>query len=167
MKVLFSVDGHLVAQLILTGRVAANTIVARAKGESILQQDWSQTSATADRLALSQVVFTIPEVASVGHTRVSAKAANIKFRAVTAPIATVGATIYFEGYEPGWAQWIVEEGSNKLLGATFCGHDCAELIHGSTVGIVAGLTLEQMSHAIPSFPTMSEVYQNLIEASGI
>lgn len=151
----------------LAGRVAANAIIARVKSGTISQKDWSQTSATADRLALSQVVFTIPEVASVGHTRASAKAANIKFRAVTAPVATVGANLHFEGYEPGWAQWIVEENSNKLIGATFCGHDCAELIHGSTVGIVGGLTLEQMSHAIPSFPTMSEVYQNLIDASGI
>jgi pyruvate/2-oxoglutarate dehydrogenase complex dihydrolipoamide dehydrogenase (E3) component len=141
--------------------------LAQIKGGTPTQTDWSQTTATADRLALSQVVFTIPEVASVGHTRQSAEAANLRFRAVTAPVATTGSTLHFEGYEPGWAQWIVEEGSNKLIGATICGHDCAELIHPSTVGIVGGMTLDQLSHAVSCFPTMSEVYQNLLDASGM
>lgn len=72
-----------------------------------------------------------------------------------------------EGYEAGWAQWVVDESSNKLLGATFVGQNVAELLHASTVAIVGGLMLEQLNHAIPSFPTMSEVYLNLLEAAGL
>jgi dihydrolipoamide dehydrogenase len=57
--------------------------------------------------------------------------------------------------------------SNKLLGATFVGRGVADLLHGSTVAIVGGLTLEQLSHSIPSFPTMSEIYLNLLDAAGL
>ena len=148
------------------GRLVANAIMAKAQGVKIESKDWGSTSATADRLALPQVVFSNPEVASVGLTRTAAKTAGKSVRAVTAPVVTLGAMLRTEGYERGWAQWVIEEGSGKLLGATFVGQNVADLLHASTVAVVGGMTVEQMSHAIPSFPTMSEVYLNLIEAAG-
>ena len=148
------------------GRIVANSIIAKARGAKIEFTDWNPTSATADRLALPQVVFSNPEVASVGLTRTAAKAAEKSVRIVTAPVITLGAMLRTEGFEKGWAQWVIEEGSEKLLGATFVGQSVADLLHASTVAIVGGMTVEQMSHAIPSFPTMSEVYLNLIEAAG-
>lgn len=41
----------------------------------------------------------------------------------------------------------------------------ADLLHASTVAIVGGLTVDRLAHAVPSFPTMSEVYLNLLEAA--
>lgn len=149
------------------GRVVANAILANAQGKKIPPMDWSPISATADRLALPQVVFSNPEVASVGLTGTAAAKAGKAVRTITAPVITLGAMLRTEGYEGGWAQWVVDESSNKLLGATFVGQNVAELLHASTVAIVGGLTLEQLNHAIPSFPTMSEVYLNLLEAAGI
>jgi dihydrolipoamide dehydrogenase len=106
-------------------------------------------------------------VASVGLTRTTAKAAGIAFREIVAPVKTIGAQLHVDQYQEGWAQWIVEDASNKLLGATFVGRDAADLLHASTVAIVGGLTLEQLAHAVPSFPTMSEVYLNLLDAAGM
>jgi pyruvate/2-oxoglutarate dehydrogenase complex dihydrolipoamide dehydrogenase (E3) component len=54
-----------------------------------------------------------------------------------------------------------------LMGATFVGQDVTELLHASTVAIVGKMTVKQLWHAIPSFPTMSETYVSLLEACGL
>lgn len=148
------------------GTVAANAIVARANSVPVQLADWDSTSATADHYAIPQVIFTSPEVASVGFTRRAAKAAGKSFQEYTAPVWTVGASIWKEGYEQGWAQWIVDKHTGVLIGATIVGEGATELIHPSTVAIVAGMTLGRLAHAIPCFPTMSEVYLNLMQAAG-
>ncbi|KAF2098961.1 dihydrolipoyl dehydrogenase [Rhizodiscina lignyota] len=148
------------------GKIAANAIIAKAKGINVRPREYDNVSATADHTAVPQVVFTNPNAASVGLTRTRAQKEGRAFREVTAPVVSVGAMLHAEGYKAGWAQWIVEEQTNKLLGATLVGDDVAELIHPSTVAIVGGLTLEQLTHAIPAFPTLSEVYLNLVDAAG-
>lgn len=79
----------------------------------------------------------------------------------------MAARLRADGYEDGWVQWIVDAETNKLLEATFVGDNVAELLHASTVAILDGLTVQQLAHAVPPFPTMSEVYLNLQEALGI
>src|SRR5215469_17534322 len=149
------------------GRIAANSIVASVKTPITNSTEWDKFSATSDQLALPQVVFTSPEVASVGFTRTTAKEAGKRIRSITAPVQTLGAMLRADGYEAGWAQWVVDEETGRLIGATMVGENVADLLHGSTVAIVGGMTLETISHAVPSFPTMSEVYLNLIEAAGL
>lgn len=153
------------------GRIAANVIIARSKQDGTdvpgSNTPWSRVSATNDILAQPQVVFTRPTVASVGMTRRGAEAAGLaaKIRVVTAPAATLGAKLHQEGYTDGWAQWIIDRESNKLIGATFAGDGVAELLHASTVAVVGGMTVDRLAHAVPPFPTMSEVYLNLLEAA--
>lgn len=150
------------------GRIAANVIIARAQGKfPAAAPAFGNFSASADNTAIPQVVFTDPQIASVGLTRKAAKNAGRAIRTVTAPVQTLGAMLYAEGYEAGWAQWVLDEETGVLLGATFVGTGAADLLHASTVAIVGGLRIEQLIHAIPSFPTMSEVYLNLVDAAGL
>jgi pyruvate/2-oxoglutarate dehydrogenase complex dihydrolipoamide dehydrogenase (E3) component len=150
------------------GRIAANAIIARAKGVFPLQSTkFDSFSATADRVAVPQVVFTNPAVASVGLTRVAAQREGRAVREITVPAATLGARLHADGYADGWAQWIVDANTGVLLGATIVGQDGAELLHASTVAIVGEMKLQQLVHAIPAFPTMSEVYLSLIDAAGL
>jgi pyruvate/2-oxoglutarate dehydrogenase complex dihydrolipoamide dehydrogenase (E3) component len=146
------------------GRIAANAIIAGLKDGNVAENDRSANTATSDKLGTPQVIFTSPPVASVGLTRSKAKANGVKVREITAPFLTLGGRIHGDNAE-GWAQWVVDDG-NRLVGATFVGEGAADQIHASTVAIVGGLTLDKLVHAIPSFPTMSEVYLNLIDAAG-
>ncbi|KAE9382102.1 putative oxidoreductase [Stipitochalara longipes BDJ] len=150
------------------GRIAANSIIARAKGDFPSHPaKFDAFSATADLVAVPQVIFTSPTVTQVGLTRSAAQREGRAVREITAAAATLGAKLHADGYEDGWAQWIVGSDSGVLLGATIVGQDAADLLHASTVAIVGGLKIEQLVHAIPSFPTMSEVYLNLIDAAGL
>ncbi|KFX96461.1 hypothetical protein V490_03345 [Pseudogymnoascus sp. VKM F-3557] len=149
------------------GRIASNAILARVKGSSTKATAWNNISATADILALPQVIFTSPTVASVGLTKKGAEAAGRSVRVITTTSATIASRVHADGYEDGWAQWVIDEKSQVLLGATFVDSNAAELLHASTVAVVGGLTLETLQHAVPSFPTLSEVYLNLLEAAGL
>lgn len=54
-------------------------------------------------------------------------------------------------------------GDDRLVGATFAGVEVAELLHAATVAIVGGLTVQQLWHAVPSYPTASEVWLRLLD----
>jgi dihydrolipoamide dehydrogenase len=53
-----------------------------------------------------------------------------------------------------------------LLGATFVGQDSAELVHAATVALVGEVPISRLWHAVPSFPTISEVWLRLLEEWG-
>src|SRR5690606_3238050 len=63
-------------------RAVGDTIVARAQGKDVDLAPWGRHAATADERAVPQVIFTDPEIASVGHTAASAKAAGLRIRVV-------------------------------------------------------------------------------------
>ena len=53
-----------------------------------------------------------------------------------------------------------------LAGATFTGPETAELLHAATIALVGELPLDRLRHAIPAFPTRSEVWLRLLDAAG-
>ena len=149
-------------------RIAGTAIVKQVQGHStMVRAPWDATSATADHQAIPQVIFTQPALAAVGLTEDMAKKQNRSVRVINSSAVTVGALLHGDNFGAGWAQWIVDVESEKLLGMTVVGQDVTELIHPATVAIVGGLRLKQLMHAVPCFPTMSEVYLNLAEAAGL
>jgi pyruvate/2-oxoglutarate dehydrogenase complex dihydrolipoamide dehydrogenase (E3) component len=153
-----------------SGKVAGDTIAARARGaltKEVTTTAFSSHSATAQHAAYTpQVTFTDPQVASVGLTLAQALKNGKRAKEVAVKMAGPGTFLHAEGYD-GWAQWVLDENSHTLLGATFVGRDAADLLHASTVAIVGGVTIERLWHAVPSFPTMSEVYISLLDACGL
>jgi pyruvate/2-oxoglutarate dehydrogenase complex dihydrolipoamide dehydrogenase (E3) component len=54
-----------------------------------------------------------------------------------------------------------------IVGATFTGPGVQELLHSATIAIAGGVTLDRLWHAVPAFPTVSEVWLHLLEACGL
>ena len=69
--------------------------------------------------------------------------------------------------EDGHARLVVDEGRGVIVGATFVGVDVAESLHAATIAIVGEVPLDRLWHAVPSFPTISEVWLRLLEAYGL
>ena len=63
----------------------------------------------------------------------------------------------------GRAKLVVDRATDTLVGATFVGTDVAELLHSATIAIVGKVTLETLWHAVPSYPTVSEIWLRLLE----
>lgn len=148
------------------GRAAGDAIAARAKGHEVSLAPWGAFVATADHQAVPQVTFTEPEVASVGLTAAAAEKAGYRTRVVDYPIGSVsGAYVLADDYD-GLARMVVDEDRGVVLGATFVGQDVGELLHSATVAIVGEVPLERLWHAVPSYPTVSEVWLRLLETYG-
>jgi pyruvate/2-oxoglutarate dehydrogenase complex dihydrolipoamide dehydrogenase (E3) component len=147
-------------------RAAGDGIVARATGGHVSDRPWSAFAATADREAVPQVIFTDPEIASVGHTARSAAEHGYVVDVVDYDLGKVsGAGLHADDYR-GNARMVVNRDAQVLLGVTFAGPDVGELIHAATVAIVGQVPIDRLWHAVPSFPTMSEIWLRLLETYG-
>jgi dihydrolipoamide dehydrogenase len=144
-------------------RIAGVVIAARAHGEQVDSADWSPHAATADLYAVPQVVFTDPEAASVGLTAAQAEAAGHRVRAVDYDLGGVaGASLYADGYT-GRARMVVDLDREVLLGVTFVGPAVAELLHSATIAVAGEVPIARLWHAVPSYPTISEIWLRLLE----
>jgi pyruvate/2-oxoglutarate dehydrogenase complex dihydrolipoamide dehydrogenase (E3) component len=147
-------------------RVCGDAIVARARGR-VETTPWSRHQATADGCAVPQVVFTHPEVAAVGLGEKQARDAGLSFRAVDYELGDVaGARLFADGYR-GHARMVVDEDRHVVVGVTLVGPGVAEMIHAATIAVVGEVPLERLWHAVPSYPTMSEIWLRLLEAYGL
>jgi dihydrolipoamide dehydrogenase len=145
-------------------RIAGAAIAARARGERPDTTRWGVHAASADPAGPPQVVFTEPEAASVGLTLAAAERAGLRVRAVDQDLGAVaGASLYADGFT-GRARMVVDLDREVVVGATFVGPGIAELLHAATVAVVGEVPLARLWHAVPAFPTVSEVWLRLLEA---
>jgi dihydrolipoamide dehydrogenase len=149
-------------------RACGDAIGARAKGElKESPRPWSRWSATADHAAVPQVLFTDPAAAAAGLTEAQARQAGLRIRAVEYDISHItGARLVADGYQ-GHAKMIVDQDRRVIVGATLVGQDAGELIHAFTVAIVGEIPLDRLWHAVPCFPTTSEIWLRLLESYGL
>jgi len=143
------------------GRIAGDVIAARAEGRAL---DGSRYRDVADHDMVPAVVFADPQVASVGLTESQARDKGIDVQALEYDLANVaGASLLRDDYI-GRAKLVVDRATDTLVGATFVGPEVAELLHAATTAIVGKVPLETLWHAVPSYPTVSEIWLRLLES---
>jgi dihydrolipoamide dehydrogenase len=134
---------------------------ARVCGDVILGKD------ARDVAAVSRVTFTDPQVCAVGLTEAQARETGRPVRVVSVPTGGVaGADVEGNGID-GTCALVVDEERRTIVGATFTGPGIQELLHSASVAIAGDVTLDQLWHAVPAFPTVSEVWLRLLEAYGL
>jgi pyruvate/2-oxoglutarate dehydrogenase complex dihydrolipoamide dehydrogenase (E3) component len=142
-------------------RICGDAIAARAAGREPSVRD------LASKTIVPQVIFTIPEVAAVGLTREQATSAGYRIRVVEYEIGNVaGAALHADGYT-GHAQMVVDEDRQVIVGMTMTGPGVGEMIHAATIAVAAEVPLSRLWHAVPSYPTISEVWLRLLETYGL
>lgn len=138
-------------------RICGAAIVARAR------HDAPRDAASADHGQVPQVTFTDPEVASVGLTEAAAREAGLRVRTVEADLGAVAGVSLLRDDAGGAAKLVADADAGVLVGATFAGPGVAELVHAATVAVVGRVGLDALWHAVPSYPTASEVWVHLLE----
>jgi pyruvate/2-oxoglutarate dehydrogenase complex dihydrolipoamide dehydrogenase (E3) component len=115
-----------------------------------------------------RVIFTDPHVAAVGYTMDAARQDGLNVRAVDVPTqANAGASFYGRDDARGTTRLVIDDDRRIIVGATFTGPEIAEFLHAATICVVAEVPIDRLFHAIPAFPTRSEVWLYLGEALGI
>jgi pyruvate/2-oxoglutarate dehydrogenase complex dihydrolipoamide dehydrogenase (E3) component len=137
------------------GRLAGDAILGRSVED------------LADHGVVPRVTFTDPQVCAVGPTEAEARGTGLDVRVVRTDTGGVpGAYVRGNGIA-GTSQLVVDQGRRLVVGATFTGPGVQELLHSATVAVAGQVPLERLWHAVPSFPTVSEVWLRLLEAYGL
>ncbi|MGH9008587.1 MAG: dihydrolipoyl dehydrogenase family protein [Acidimicrobiia bacterium] len=137
---------------------------ARIAGDVVLGKDARDR---ASRDVVPRVTFTDPQVCAVGLTEAQARDRGLNVKVVDHPTGHVaGGSVTAKGFK-GTSRLVVDEDRRVIVGATFTGPGTADLLHSATVAIAGEVTLDRLWHAVPSFPTVSEVWLRLLETYGL
>jgi len=137
------------------GRVAGDAIRGR------------EVADVADHGVVPRVTFTDPQVCAVGPTETQARQAGVDVKVVTTPTGGVAGAYTLGNGISGTCQLVVDQARRVVVGATFTGPGVQELLHSATVAVAGEVPLERLWHAVPSFPTVSEVWLRLLETYGL
>jgi len=136
-------------------RIAGDVILGKAVRDEV------------SRDAVPRVTFTDPQVCAVGLTEAQARERGLDIRTVSTETGGVAGAATEGNGITGTSFLVVEESTGLVLGATFTGPGVSELLHSATVAIVGKVPVQRLWHAVPSFPTLSEVWLRLLEAYGL
>jgi pyruvate/2-oxoglutarate dehydrogenase complex dihydrolipoamide dehydrogenase (E3) component len=133
---------------------------ARVAADHILGHDVALAHG-ADGPLSPRVIFTDPQVAAVGHTAATAREAGIEVDVVeTATSGNAGGSFYGRNAR-GTTRWLVDRERRIVVGCTITGSEVADFLHAATIAVVGELPLERLRHAVPAFPTRSEIWLTL------
>jgi dihydrolipoamide dehydrogenase len=136
----------------------------RVAGDVILGRDVHDL---ADHGVVPRVTFTDPQVCAVGPTEAEARRTGLDVRVVRTDTGGVAGAYTLGNGIAGTSQLVVDQARRVVVGATFTGPGTQELLHSATVAVAGEVPLERLWHAVPSFPTVSEVWLRLLEAYGL
>lgn len=135
---------------------------ATAQGITAAENATGQHHSTSHQLVPS-CIFTAPEVGVVGLTEQEAKQ---KKRAVIVgkfPFLALGRALASDE-TAGFVKWIVDAGTDQLLGAQVTGAHATELIAEATTAIQAELTARELARTIHAHPTLAEAWMEAAHA---
>ncbi len=140
---------------------------ARLVADRILGRTDRDLALRSDGRSSPRVIFTEPQVAAVGYTLAGAREAGLNVRAVDVGVEANAGGSFVGKDAPGTARIVVDEDRGVIVGATFTGVEVAESLHAATIALIGAVPLERLWHAVPCFPTRSEVWLNLLEGYGL
>ena len=114
-----------------------------------------------------RVIFTDPQVGAVGLTLEAARRAGLDVRHVDVETSGNAGGSFVGRGAAGTSRIVVDERRRVIVGATITGAEVAEALHAATIAVIGEVTLDDLWHAVPSFPTRSELWLKLLEAYGL
>jgi dihydrolipoamide dehydrogenase len=139
---------------------------ARLVADHILGHDHA-LSHGADGPLSPRIVFTDPQVAAVGHTERTARAAGIVYDVHDVGTSANAGGSFYGRNAPGTARFVIDRERRIIVGATITGSEIADFLHAATIAVVGEVPLERLRHAVPVFPTRSEIWLNLLTKAGV
>lgn len=124
----------------------------------------SGQKSAVDYLVMPAVVFTNPEMASVGYTEKEAKDEGIKIKASKFPYAANGRALSMNDTD-GSLKLITREEDGLVIGAQIVGANASDLISELALAIEAGMTAEDIALTIHPHPTLGEITMEAAEVA--
>jgi dihydrolipoamide dehydrogenase len=109
-----------------------------------------------DYINVPSVIFTHPEIATVGMSEKMLQKAGKKYNVKKVPFSSNGKALSM-GEIIGFVKLIEDDETNKIVGGAVIGPDAGNLIATITVQINTGLTAKQVAQTVFAHPTLAEV----------
>jgi pyruvate/2-oxoglutarate dehydrogenase complex dihydrolipoamide dehydrogenase (E3) component len=116
--------------------------------------------ASTDSLIIPWCTYTDPEIAHVGLYEAEARAKGLDVETFTFSLDEVDRAV-LDGEEDGFARVHVQEGTDKILGATIVAAHAGEMIGQLTLAMKSGAGLATLSRMIQPYPTQAEVIKKV------
>lgn len=117
-----------------------------------------------DYLGIPAVVFSDPELASVGYTEKQAKEEGIEVTAAKFPFAANGRALALEATD-GFVKLVTRKEDGLVIGAQIAGASASDMIAELGLAIEAGMTAEDLAMTIHAHPTLGEITMEAAEAA--
>lgn len=117
-----------------------------------------------DYLAIPAVVFSDPELASVGYSEKEAKDAGIEIKAAKFPFAANGRALSLNQTD-GFLKLITRKEDDIVIGAQIAGPNASDMIAELGLAIEAGMTAEDLAMTIHAHPTLGEITMEAAEVA--
>lgn len=117
-----------------------------------------------DYLAMPAVVFSDPEMASVGYTEAEAKEEGIEIKAAKFPFGANGRALSLNDSD-GSLKLITRKSDGLVIGGQIVGPNASEMIGEITLAIESGMTAEDIALTIHAHPTLGEITMEAAEVA--
>jgi dihydrolipoamide dehydrogenase len=108
-----------------------------------------------DLRALPAAIFVDPEIATVGHTEESARAAGWDPVVGKCPFAAIGKAVA-TAESDGFVKIIADRKSDQILGAHLVGPEVSNLVAELALAIEMGATAQDVARTVHTHPTLPE-----------
>lgn len=119
---------------------------------------------TVETEVVPSVVFTLPEIASVGRTAEGAAAAGIRVQTGKFPFLASGKAVAM-GETEGFVKIVADAETGRILGVHIMGPHASDLIAEGALAVRTGATLETVAWTIHAHPTLAETFMEAAEAA--
>ncbi|MBI4846691.1 MAG: dihydrolipoyl dehydrogenase [Candidatus Omnitrophica bacterium] len=154
-----------VENIYAVGDVVGKTYLAHvATREGIIAvENITKKKSIMDYDVIPRCVYTHPQIASVG---LSEAAARQKYKDIKVGkfILRASGKALVENIPQGIVKLVVNSADSKVVGASICANEAAELIHVICVGMQQAITYERLAETIFAHPTISETIKEAAEA---
>jgi len=117
-----------------------------------------------DYIGMPAVVFSDPEMASVGYTEQEAKAEGIDIKASKFPFAANGRALSLNDTE-GFLKLITRKEDDLVIGGQIVGPNASDMIAEIGLAIEAGMTAEDIALTVHAHPTLGEITMEAAEVA--
>ncbi len=136
---------------------------ASREGEVVVNNLTGRTD-TMRYNAVPGIVYTNPEVASVGLTQEQADREGLKYKMTKLPMAYAGRFVAENERGTGLCKVLTGAQYGEILGVHMIGNPCSEIIYGACMAIEQEMTLKEMQEIIFPHPTVSEIFKETVFA---
>jgi len=134
------------------------THIAGAEGSIIIRNAIMHIPGKINYNMTPWVIFTDPEIASIGYNEKRAKADNISYDIYSEDFEEVDRALAESEYQ-GKIKILTASGSNKIIGVQIVGLHAGELIGASVLALNKGMKLADLATPIFAYPTLSEIHK--------